>query len=215
MLLAVPVVAALGCSDDGSNFGAVDERAWDEVGIVVAAELGPEFEPADGSFSRGGGYLTPGEAILTLQGGGELEIPAGTPGGNMCAELMSEADRVAASGFPPPRGTTPEAVHVSLSGTGQCIVIAELEQGRTVRRFEILPSDGRGLAEVGGLVSRGDGGYLTSSGYRFAAAEHAEVVCDIDPPQRISDFVDEEIWNTAFLDPATDTIVKVVCIYDG
>ncbi|MEX0865638.1 MAG: hypothetical protein WD269_12330 [Acidimicrobiia bacterium] len=75
------------------------------IGRVVSVEFGDEWAitPSDVAVTPGAAAgTTVGPAILHLDDGTTLEVPAGTPGGNGCIELVRPEDWAAITGLENP-----------------------------------------------------------------------------------------------------------------
>ena len=193
------------------------------IGVVTHASFGGDYvtHPADVTYTLTNDLdereeiFTLGPIQLHLVGGGRLEVPAGTPGANGCPELMTEAQKLAVTGLAPPLGVDEEQVRLYGPRSPVCLVIASLAADGDVARFEVLPTDDGGHAEVGGLLEAVDGGVLTESTYVFPLAEDVALDCvDSVSIEGLLDGDDgDAAGHVAFVDPTAGVIVSVACYY--
>jgi len=154
--------------------------------------------------------FTVGPESIFLAGGRVLHVPPRTQGANACVELMTDANKLAVTGFGPPYGLRDAVVRNYGPRNKICIVIAAVAAGDVVQRFAVL-GDEDGLANVGALVAVRGESYLTSSGYRFRLDPHVQGAC-APPKVAVSKLLRGSRPHQALVDPITGAIVKINCV---
>jgi hypothetical protein len=214
------VLAAQIAACGGSHSAAVHvkEHAWNFIGRVGRVEFdkGYDWQPKTiamaGAPEIGGkATFTVGPETIVLTDGRVLHVPARTPGANACVELMTNANKLAVTGFPPPEGLRDAAVRNYGPRNKFCVIIGSVVDG-VVHRFSVVSDDTSALANVGALASARAGSYLTTSGYRFRFDAHIGGKCgpaNISPKKLLSGAQLHE----ALVNPASGTIVTINCFY--
>jgi hypothetical protein len=189
------------------------------MGRVLRVDFGPGYDWQPKTFTM---TMTPelgptsptrlftvGPEVIHLTDGRVLRVPPKTPGANGCVELMTDANKLAVTGLPPPEGLRHSAPNYGRRNA--CIVIAAVAKHDVVRRFSVL-ADQHGLANVGQLVAARGTAYLTWSGYVFRLGSHVDGSC-APPRVTLGNLLRGKTFHQALVDPKTTTIVRIDCLY--
>ena len=167
----------------------------DFIGEVVSVEFDPSWvlNPPTVAFAGGGrdSYVTVGPQTIALGNGASLYVPARTPGGNFCTELI-----------PPPSKKYEDEFHSTT-----CVVMGQLTEQGEVAWFQVLQTTtnkGRELADVGWVTSidTSDQVVMVETGFEFPLGTQ-------EP-----DCVRGSLGLLARVDWSTGEVVSLECIYE-
>ncbi len=192
-------------------------------GRVVQVNFGNEWaiEPSDVALTPGAIAGTcVGPAVLHLADGRMLEVPARTPGGNWCFELVRPEDYEDVTGLENP---TEQQVRFN-DVPWDCFVYGGLDESERVAWFDVaeyneVPFDQSGLGAGHARLRRdvvavGDGSVILRGGIAFALAGTVRLDCmqrDLD--ELVDQLPNLEIPPRVVIDASTGEVVRLECTY--
>lgn len=184
------------------------------LGRVVNVEFGDDWAitPADVAVTPGAkSGTTVGPAILYFEDGTSLEVPAGTPGGNACLELVRPEDWTAITGL---ENSTLEQLRRN-GIPGDCFLYGALRPNGQVAWFDIAEyRDGDPTATLLRRPLRLVEQTLVVEGnLGFPLAEDVEIIC-INPlsvEQYAIDLDEHAPRSVIEIDTTTGEIVNIFC----
>lgn len=185
------------------------------LGRVVSVEFGDEWAitPADVAVTPGAASgTTVGPAILYFDDGTSLEVPASTPGGNACIELVRPEDWTTITGL-----KNPNLEQLRRNGIlGDCFLYGALRSSGQVEWFDIATEYRHG-DPTATLLRRPlrlvDHTLVVEGELGFPLAEDVEIIC-INPlsvEQYAADLDEHAQRSVIEIDATTGEIVHIFC----
>lgn len=204
--IAFPLVACINASPETKEI--------DFMGEVAGVEFSEAWvlEPEAVSVARGGpsSEVTVGPQDIALVGGRILRVPANTPGGNQCLELIHPSLVAGITGEPAATVDDVPRFESNYDWTVPCVIMGQLAPDGTVAWFQVLDISSVGgvdLAVVGEVreVDTASLTVTTADGYRFALGSD-ETDCGQHPSEVRS--------MNALADWETGIVVVLSCLPD-
>jgi hypothetical protein len=225
--LVATMVVASGCTsprqpaeappDETAGVAFAEPRAHNFLGVVAEAHLHDDWrvEPADALWSTGEDASTRvGPATVRLVDGDVLYIPAGTPGGNACPDLIRVEEIARMEAIPVEMADYDAVSHPKPS---LCVLIGERDPEGVVSWFQVLHrlSDDGSQVEFGSGVLDNGRQVRVQEGFIFALAPDVRIDClpgdGLDSPEEV--FEERAGWHVSHVSVDTGQVTELACIY--
>ena len=184
------------------------------MGEVESVVFGDDWamQPREATLARGGpdGDVTVGPQTVALVDGRTLDVPALTPGGNLCLGLGHPSQVSAITGEPTASLEDVPRLETAVDWTDPCVIMGQLRNSGSVAWFAVLDTtsfQGRSLADVGEVaaVDLAAGTMTTLDGFEFPLDATES---DCGRPLTEGGFMQ------ALADWNTGSVVALVCLYE-